>query len=221
MKIETAGHIAGNLLTAAAAIAAVVMVSIRIVQFVQARESPVAQRVADWRWAGAAGERLGPRDAKVTIVEFADFQCPFCAAAEPELKSIESAFPSEVAVVFRHFPLAAHKFAGPAAMASECAARQGRFEQYHDVLLASQSLVGKSSWQAFATASGVPDLATFNSCLGDPTVGLPISIDRQAGLRLGVDGTPTFLINDLKLDGYPGPGQIARMVRTELATPSR
>jgi hypothetical protein len=89
---------------------------------------PVSAAVGNWADLEQAGHRIGPASAKLTIVEFGDFECPACGEFEHTLQQVRRAYPKDVAVVFRHWPLPYHKLAYPAARAAECAADQGRFE---------------------------------------------------------------------------------------------
>lgn len=115
-------------------------------------------KVENWREYAARGHRQGPRDAAVTIVEFADFQCPVCRSVAPILKSIRERYPGDVALVFRHFPLSSHEHALPAARASECAAELGQFWSFHDALFTQADSIGKMSWVRFGSQAGIRTL---------------------------------------------------------------
>lgn len=172
--------------------------------------------VDDWYKYAILGHRDGPTSAAVTIVEFADFQCPFCQRASDVLKSIREDFPHDVAIVFRHFPLPRHEFAVTAAIASECAAEAGRFSTFHDLLFLQFDSIGVKSWEEFGTDAGITDIHAFQTCIRDSTTLSIVNRDRQAAEELGVDGTPTFLINDLKVVGFPGREQLVEYVREAL-----
>lgn len=200
-------------------VAAVVMVAIRVNEaFFSAKEtdSPPARTIAAWRDFAGTGHRIGPLTPDVTIVTFTDFQCPFCRRAAAELRAIRQEFPNDVAIVVRHFPIPGHESATPAAQASACAARQSRFEAYHDLLFASQDSIGRKPWAQFAEEAGVPDLLAFETCLSDPIIADLVKRDQADGKKLGVSGTPTFLVNDLLFPGYPGEGQLTEQVRLAL-----
>jgi protein-disulfide isomerase len=119
--------------------------------------------VDNWRSHLAKGVRFGSATAPVQLIEFADFECPFCASLHVNLKALRDRHPSKVALSFVHFPLPGHRFAKPAARAAECAGEQGRFEAMHDRLFESQDQLGVKSWLEFATDSGVPDLKAFEA----------------------------------------------------------
>jgi len=218
--MQSAKNILVNATVAIVTIAALVAVGLRTRQAIashtgQQNRHPIA--VKDWSQYATAGHRQGPADAKVTIVEFADFQCPFCAKTSAELSEIYRHNPGEVAIVFRHFPLSIHPFAGAAAQASECAGREGKFQAYHDLLYSAQAEIGIESWSGFARRAGVVNIAAFESCLSDETVTKVILRDRAAGLALGVTGTPTLLVNGIEAVGYDGGnGQLPEIVHLAL-----
>lgn len=220
MRRPNLKNLALNLVTAVVSVAALAMVGIRAKQQFPATSAAAVERhkVAAWRDFVRGRQRFGPSTAAVTIVEFSDFQCPFCRQATVELRDIRQEFPDQVAIVFRHYPLPSHQFATAAAEAAECAARQGAFEKYQELLFASPDSIGRKSWGEFAEEARVPDAPAFRSCMSDPAIAAVVKEDRAAGERLGVIGTPTFLINDLEVSGYPGKGKLAELVRSALDT---
>jgi protein-disulfide isomerase len=139
----------------------------------------------------------GNKDAKVTIVEFSDFQCPYCSRATPQVQALLDAFPNDVAVYFLHFPLSFHQQAMPAAVASECANRQGKFWEMHDKIFAAQDSLASEPWKNFATELGL-DAAKFTACLTDPAVAEFVKADMKQGEVAGVEGTPSFYINGVQ-----------------------
>lgn len=144
---------------------------------------------------------MGPLDAPVTIVEFSDFQCPFCAKPVKRLDSLRAAYPTQVSIVYRHFPLPEHRYAIAAIRASECAANQGRFEAFHNVVFATQDSIGSAPWSYFARAAGVPDTALFAKCTKSDDPIAALALDAVAAKQLGVRATPTLLINQTELLG--------------------
>lgn len=153
--------------------------------------------VADWQ-RYADGHRLGPETAAVTIIEFGDYQCPFCRASEPHLKAIRSRYGNDVALVYRHFPLQGHGSAFPAARAAECAGQQNRFWEFHRVLYSTESWMGETSdahLAELAERADVVSLEDFVSCLGGTEGDYAVNADIMVGRRLGIAGTPTFLVN--------------------------
>jgi len=176
---------------------------------------PVA--VADWKEYAAVGHRIGSAGAPVTILEFGDFECPACRRFELDaLRPIEAMYPSQVAVVFRNWPLPYHKFAYPSARAAECAGDQGRFEAIHDLFYAKQDSLGLKSFAAFARDAGVRDSAAFARCIGGARFERTITADSAAAKRIGGTGTPTLVINGLRLVSIPDSAELDRLVRDAL-----
>lgn len=153
-------------------------------------------RIADWEESNSAGVRLGASDVPFVLTEFVDFQCPFCSQLAPRLEGLLAEYPEDLAVVFQHFPLGMHQQATPAAIAVECAGRQGRFWEMYRVLFASQDNLGRGEWVAFAKEAGVADLTGFEQCADLPADSFPrIEYGRSLGERAGVNATPTVWLN--------------------------
>lgn len=195
---------AGNLLLSILVVCAVVSTCLVIRrEFFSNVSAPVARVTTLDRWSEYAdsGHRFGPADAPVRVVIFSDFQCPACAVAASHLRALRVRYPNEIALYYRHFPLPSHAHAIAAARASECAAAQDRFEPYHDALFADQRSIGQRHWTSYAVAAGVPDTAAFRRCAADQA-GVPaLARDMVAGERLGVEATPTILINQFRIRG--------------------
>ena len=179
--------------------------------------------VADWRSFMDGGHRIGPVDAKAVMVEFADFQCPACRVLEDRLRVTRRRFPQEFAIVYRHFPLPMHRFARAAAEASECAAKQDRFEQMHATLFDQRDSIGVTSWRSLANSARVPDLLAFDRCMRDSTGLAPVTRDRVAAQRLASDGTPTVLINGVRFSGAVPQATLDSLVESAIraAQPAR
>jgi protein-disulfide isomerase len=143
---------------------------------------------------------MGPADAPVTIVEFSDFQCPYCKLSVQVIKDILGRYPGKVRVVYRDFPGSNHPHASQAAEAAQCAAEQGYFWNYHDLLF-SQQIAGQSwDFAALAKQLGL-DQQSFALCLNAGRYREKVGKDLQDGLRLGVSSTPTFFVNGRPLVG--------------------
>ena len=144
----------------------------------------------------------GPEDAAVTIVEFSDFQCPYCARFDVEtLPQILTNYGDRVRFVYRDFPLTGlHENALKAAEASECADEQGAYWKYHDLLFQNQSALDDASLKNYAASLGL-DTATFNQCLDSDKYMSEVQKDEQDGITAGVQGTPAFFINGMPLSG--------------------
>ena len=143
----------------------------------------------------------GPADAPVTLLEYGDFECPFCGQAFWELNRLEQAVGDRVRFVFRHFPLAqAHPHARLAAEAAEAAGAQGRFWEMHDTLFSNQGALELSDLLAYADEIGL-DRRRFTRDLQEHRFAAKVRRDFMEGVRSGVNGTPTIFINGLRWDG--------------------
>lgn len=142
----------------------------------------------------------GAADAKVTIVEFSEFQCPFCSRVGPTIKQIEEAYGDKVRIVFRDFTLPMHARAIPAAEAANCANEQGKFWEYHDKLFANQQALSDEDFKKHATELGL-DVAAFEACYSSGKYREDVQKDAAEGAKLGVTGTPAFFINGRFLSG--------------------
>jgi protein-disulfide isomerase len=142
----------------------------------------------------------GPADAAVTIVEFSDFECPYCQASFPVIRSIVAMYPGRIRFVYRHFPIAAlHDRATAAAEASACAAAEGKFWPYHDRLFQRRQF-DDASLRRYALESGL-DVERFDGCLTSRQFQSDVARDVSDGQALGVRGTPTWFINGRKVEG--------------------
>lgn len=160
---------------------------------------------------------MGAVQATVRIVEFSDFQCPFCAQVQPELRRLRAKHPGQVAVVYRHFPLQAiHPHSFGAALAVECAGAQGRFEAYHDALYSQQDSIGVRPWDDFASLVAVPDLSEFRRCVQAKRFRARVENDMETGRRIGVAGTPTFIVNGPMVSGATSLPQVDQWVQLAL-----
>jgi protein-disulfide isomerase len=152
----------------------------------------VVERTPDER-----GQIIGAYDAEITIVEFSDFECPYCADAVPAINEILERYP-QVRFVYRHFPLTGiHSNAFRAAEASECAGEQGKFWEMHDTLFANQTALGESNLQEYAVTIGL-DMDQFNDCMTSGKTRTAIEQDIADGEKYGVNGTPAFFLNNVQ-----------------------
>jgi predicted DsbA family dithiol-disulfide isomerase len=159
---------------------------------------------------------LGPPDAPVTVVEFSDFQCPYCATVGPTLKKLTEEYGDKVRLVFRQFPLSRiHPQAMKAAEASLCAADQGKFWELHDAMFADQKKLGVDDLRATAAAIGL-DVVAFNACLDAGKYAEAVQTDLKDATRVGVTGTPAFFVNGRPLSGAVPYETIAEAVDKEL-----
>jgi protein-disulfide isomerase len=164
----------------------------------------------------AIGPSRGQSDAPVTIVEFGDFQCPYCRQAESSLRTVLSRYPRQVRLVFRHLPLTQiHPNAQIAANAAVCAARQGEFWQMHDALYADQAALNRNDLDATARRLGL-DTQRFSTCLSDAATVTTIAADMKAADDLGISGTPYFFVNGRPIDGSVPVEQFQEIIDSEL-----
>ena len=134
----------------------------------------------------------GSAEAKVKLIEYSDFQCPFCAQAQPTLMQIRQDYP-QIKHVFRNYPLASHPSAGKAAEAAECAGLQGKFWEMHDGLFASQNSLSVDSLKEYALGLFL-DQAEFDSCLGSNKTAQAVAAQAAEAASVGVRATPSFLV---------------------------
>lgn len=142
----------------------------------------------------------GAADAKVTVVEFSEFQCPFCSRVGPTLQKIWEVYGDKVRIVFRDFTLPMHARAIPAAEAANCANEQGKFWEFHDKLFANQQALSDDDFKKYATELGL-DTDKFNTCYSTGKYRADVQKDAADGAKIGVTGTPAFFINGRFLSG--------------------
>lgn len=160
----------------------------------------------------------GNPDAKITIIEFSDYQCPYCAKAEATLKKIAENYSDKVRFVYRDFPLDFHDNAQKAAEATECAKEQGRFWEYHDLLFAKQDKWSEDSkeFKKYAKDLGLNE-SQFAQCLDSGKYKEEVKKDLSDGEAVGVSGTPAFFINGRKLVGAQPYEEFKNIIDDELA----
>ena len=142
----------------------------------------------------------GPADAAVTLLEYGDYQCPYCGAAYPIVKEVQARMGEELRFVFRNFPITtSHPNAEQAAEAAESAASQGKFWEMHDTLYENQRRLGDEDLRAYAEQLGL-DLDAFERDLAEHVHAARVHEDFIGGVRSGVNGTPTFYINGVRHD---------------------
>src|ERR1700676_2271051 len=143
----------------------------------------------------------GPLNASVVLVEYGDYECPYCGAAYPVVKEIQRRLADQLCFAFRNFPLAtAHPHAENAAEAAEAAGGQGMFWEMHDVLYENQEALEDENLLEYASALGL-DLRRFTSDISEHVYAPRVREDFRSGVRSGVNGTPTFFINGARYNG--------------------
>jgi protein-disulfide isomerase len=151
----------------------------------------------------------GPKTALVTLLEYGDYECPFCGRAHPIVEALREAMGDRMRFVFRHFPLTQiHPHAQLAAEAAEAAGAQGQFWPMHDTLYTNQHALDDAHLVQYATAIGI-EPKRFVAALSSGQFRPKIRADFLSGVRSGVNGTPTFFIDDVR---YDGPHEFAPML---------
>ncbi len=153
---------------------------------------------------------MGPENAPVTIVEFSDFQCPFCRLGAIMMNNVMNRFPDKVRVVFKNFPLdpacnpevkrSVHPLACEAAKVAHCAHRQGKFKPVYEKIFENQKELNRESLRRFAEEEGISE-QELSACIDSPETQEAIGRDIREGVQLGVQSTPTFYINGKKMEG--------------------
>jgi protein-disulfide isomerase len=161
-------------------------------------------------------ERGGGAKAPVTIIEFSDYQCPFCKRAESAVDQVMKTYGDKIRLVFRDYPLPMHPAARPAAEAASCANAQGKFWDYHAKLFANQSALGEDKLKEYAKDVGL-DGGKFEQCLAEKPFKKKIDEDIADGEKVGVSGTPAFFINGRMLSGAQPFEKFKEVIDEELS----
>jgi protein-disulfide isomerase len=166
--------------------------------------------------AGGDVPAFGPADAKVTLVEFSDFQCPYCSRAATVAKKIKEKYGTKVRFVFRQFPLSFHQNANGAAAAALAAHAQGKFWELHDKMFENQEKLDKASLEGFAKEVGL-DVAKFKKAVDAQEVKDRIKADMDLGAEVVVQGTPTLFLNGKRVSNPTDFDEVAKSIDTLLA----
>jgi protein-disulfide isomerase len=143
----------------------------------------------------------GPSDAPITLLEYGDYECPYCGRAYPIIKKLQQSLGEKLRFVFRNFPLnTIHEHAGIAAQAAECAGAQGKFWEMHDLLYEHQDDLSEVDLHGYALKIGL-EIYRFDADLSSEIFARRVREDFRGGIRSGVNGTPTFFINDYRYNG--------------------
>ena len=168
----------------------------------------------------AEGPSKGPADARITIVEFSDFQCPYCQRAAGTVDEVLAKYPGEVRFVYRHLPLdRIHPNARGAAEAAACADEQGQFWAYHDKLFENNRALAKEDLLRYASDAGL-DAGRFQACFDERRFKDKVEADLQAARAVGISGTPAFVVNGILLSGAQPAEAFFKVIDQELARPA-
>jgi len=149
----------------------------------------------------------GDKNAKITLIEYSDFQCPFCGAFYPTVNQVLEKYKGKVRLVYRHFPLSFHPNAQPAALAAECANEQGKFWEFADAFFAHQDKLGDDYYKELAQTNKL-NLQKFNDCYSSKKYLNKVQAQAKAGGDAGVDGTPGTFVVDQKGNAIPLKGAV-------------
>ena len=159
----------------------------------------------------------GPASARVTVVEFGDFECPWCGQEEPVVTQMLSDYAGRIRFVFKEFPLGSvHPYAEPCAEAALAANAQGKFWPFHDTLYAHQSALTRADLDGYASTLGL-DMTQFDAALDQGTFKSAVAADVAQGKSLGVTGTPTFFVNGVAVAGLVPYSQLQGVINQQLA----
>lgn len=166
--------------------------------------------------AAGPAPSFGPEDAKVTLVEFSDFQCPYCSRAAKTTQDIKAKYANKVRFVFRQFPLEMHPQAHLAAQASLAANAQGKFWEFHDKMFENQHALERKHLEQYAQDVGL-DVAKFKQALEQETYKGTVDADLALGMSVAVQGTPTLFVNGKRVDNPTDTPSVERAIETALA----
>ncbi len=163
----------------------------------------------------AVGQSKGPQSAPVTIVEFSDFECPYCGRAEPTIRRVLEEYKGKVRLVYRDFPLDGHASAQKASEAALCASDQGKYWEMHELLFANQEALAVPQLKTYAGQLGL-DQGKFDGCLDSGAKAKEVADSKQAGAEAGVSATPAFFINGRPISGAQPYDIFKKLIELEL-----
>lgn len=175
-------------------------------------EAPPVQRI---QVAKGDSPSIGPNDAPVTIVEFSDYQCPFCGRARGTVSQILETYKDKVQYVLRDFPLSFHRDAIPAHLAAHCAGEQGKYWEYSKILFESQTALKPDKLKEYAKQTGL-DMKKFDECFETNKYGAVIQKNIEEASKAGVTGTPSFFINGIMISGAQPFPKFKEIIDAEL-----
>jgi protein-disulfide isomerase len=162
----------------------------------------------------------GPKEAPITLVEFTDYQCPYCQQAQQYVEQVMRAYPDKVRLVYQEFPLDFHGQAKPAGVAARCAGEQGKFWEMHGGMLLTPGSLDDADLKSRAAALGM-DASRFGACVASGKYDTVIQKAVENGRSVGVSGTPTFFLNGRSFTGAQPYEFFERMIEEELAMASQ
>jgi predicted DsbA family dithiol-disulfide isomerase len=204
-------------LTAAIVLMAAVLVHREFFAGPPEPDPPTLEFVSDWKSAVDVATLMGPPNAKIIVVEFADLQCPACRAYHRTLQRVQDKFGDDMTVAFVHLPLPYHKAALLAARGAECARAQGRFGEFVAAAYQRQDSLGKRPWSAYAADAGISDRGAFERCQADTTRMEPMWNGLAMATQMSVTATPTLIVNGWRFSSVPTEKALVRFIKDLLA----
>jgi len=165
----------------------------------------------------SSGPSKGPANAPITIVEFSDYECPFCSRAQDAINEVFAKYPGKVRLVFKDFPLDFHPNAPKASEAAHCADVQGKYWEMHDKMFANQKALGKDALATYAKEIKGLDVEKWQKCLDGGEMAKKVADGLAQGKKVGVDGTPAFFVNGVMLGGARPFADFKKIIDAELA----
>lgn len=211
-----------TLVLALCAVLVTTLLVLREVRPVSSSDQISSTLVADWSSIEEGIAYEGSSEAPVKIVEYFDYECPYCLSMSATLRQIRQKYPETVQIIYKHLPLQGHLNARPSALASLCAAQQGLFAAYHHKLYGNFHALEAVNFDSLATAVGVPDLGAFKTCLEEQQVEEVIRADEKLAAQLGIQGIPALIVNGRLIKGALPLDQVETLIedaqRSDLAT---
>lgn len=158
----------------------------------------------------------GAEYAKLTIYEYSDFECPYCARARSNVEEVLRAYSGTVRLEYRYFPLFSHPRGYPSALAGACAEQQGKFWQMHDLMFENQNALEDADLEKYAGQAGM-DVPAFKKCVASAEAAVKVNADKSQGDALGIQGTPTFFIGQSTVVGAQPVSAFRSVIDSELA----
>lgn len=182
------------------------------------KDPSAAQQVTRYNVLPGDNPSLGPANAPITVIEFSDYQCPYCRKWHTEVfRQLMAAYPDKVRLVYRDFPLTSiHPEAEPAAEAAYCAGEQMNYFDYQDRLFSMQYGLDKAAFQRYAAEQGL-DMDRFNTCLDTGKFNSKVMANYQYAAKIGISSTPTFFINGIAIVGAQPLEVFQQVIDQELA----
>jgi len=168
-------------------------------------------KISNWEILLSGGQIVGNRSAAVYIVEFFDYECPYCKEMEMVLKKLINKYKGKVSLIRYNFPLPGHKYSYDAAVASLCASNQGKYESFHEILIREKTFDGR--WDSLAVLAEIQDILSFRKCLLDKDARNRIQNEINIAKRFNIQSVPTIVINGYMIQGMISEEQLDKLIQ--------